>query len=322
MGHGKGGDSLAMKRLLAGACVLVFGLGSAVARADDLAPVRLGVNKLGATTSIAVAQQQGFFKQHGLDLQVTEIPLTDQSILLLQSKRVDIVLQIPGTAMQAKERGFDMVLVGQNETAGTTPPVSNAIVVPAKSPIQDVKDLKGKRLATSSTHNQGFVAVKARLQQAGVAIDDVKTTPAPFSAAGDLLRTGQVDAAVTLDPYTSQILKSGNARPISWYMIETIPDQPVGSWWALRSWAEQHKKEVAAFNDAVAAAHAWLNADPDRARKAIADYSGLDLALVKDMPLISWKSKVDPKAWQAVSDMMHAQGELAQQHDVSEYLLK
>jgi NitT/TauT family transport system substrate-binding protein len=318
-----GGDALMIKRLLVGACVLVVGFGGAtVARADDLAPVRLGVNKLGATTSIAVAQQQGFFKRHGLDLRVTEIPLTDQSVLLLQSKRVDIVLQIPGTAMQAKEQGFDLVLVGQNETAGTTPPVSNAIVVPANSPIQDVKDLKGKRLATSSTHNQGFVAVKARLQQAGVSIEDVKTTPAPFSAAGDLLRTGQVDAAVTLDPYTSQIIKSGNARPISWYMIETIPDQPVGSWWALRSWAEQHKKEVAGFNDAVAEAQAWLNADPERARKAIADYSGLDLALVKDMPLISWKTNFDPKVWQAVADMMHAQGELANKHDVSEYLLK
>jgi NitT/TauT family transport system substrate-binding protein len=311
-----------MKRFLLSVFAALIGFGSTSARADDLAPVRLGVNKLGATTSIWVAQHQGFFKQHGLDLQLTEIPLTDQSVLLLQSKRVDIVLQIPGTAMQAKEQGFDMVVVGQNETAGTTPPVSNAILVPANSPIQDIKDLKGKRLATSSTHNQGFVAVKARLQQAGVSIGDVKTTPAPFSAAGDLLRTGQVDAAVTLDPYTSQIIKSGNARPISWYMIETIPDQPVGSWWALRSWAEQHKKEVAAFNDAVAEAHAWLNADPDRARKAIADYSGLDLALVKDMPLISWKSNVDSKAWQAVADMMHAQGELANKHDVSEYLLK
>ena len=133
-----GGDSRVMKRFLMGACALVFGLGNAAARADDLASVRLGVNKLGATTSIAVAQQQGFFKQHGIDLQVTEIPLTDQSVLLLQSKRVDIVLQIPGTAMQAKEQGFDMVLVGQNETAGTTPPVSNAIVVPANSPIRSL----------------------------------------------------------------------------------------------------------------------------------------------------------------------------------------
>jgi hypothetical protein len=40
------------------------------------------------------------------------------------------------------------------------------------------------------------------------------------------------------------------------------------------------------------------------------------------MPPISWKSAIDPKAWQAVADMMYRQGELSQKHDVSEYLPK
>ncbi len=316
------GIVVSMKRVFLALVAVAGVLGAVTARADDLAPVKLGISKLGATTSVWVAQQNGFFKKHGLDLEVVEFPLTDQSIPILQSKRVDIVLQIPGTAMQAKEQGFDIVLVGQNETAGTTPPVSNAILVAGNSSIQGVEGLKGKRIATSSTHNQGFAAVKARFQKAGLSTDDMQITTAPFSAAGDLLRTGQADAVVALDPYTTQIIKAGNGKAISWYMIETISDQPVGSWWALRSWAQAHQKEAAAFNASIAEAHAWLNADPDRARKATADYSGLDLALVKDMPLISWKSVVDPKAWQAVADMMHAQGLLTNHHDVAEYLLK
>jgi hypothetical protein len=32
--------------------------------------------------------------------------------------------------------------------------------------------------------------------------------------------------------------------------------------------------------------------------------------------------EIDPKAWQAVAETMHAQGELAKEHDVSEYLLR
>jgi NitT/TauT family transport system substrate-binding protein len=309
------------KGLFAG---LIFGgfLCGASARAQDLGPVNLGVNKLGATTTVWIADQQGFFKRHDLNLQIVDIPLNDQSVPLLQAKRVDIVLQIPGTAMQAKERGFDMVMIGMNETAGTTPPVSNAIIVPQDSPIQRVEDLKGKRLATSSTSNQGFVAVRARLKKAGVAVEDLKIQTAPFSATGSLLRTGQVDAAVALDPFTTQIIKSGGGKVISWYMIETIPDQPVGSWWSLRPWAEQHRKEIAAFNAAMKDAQAYLASDPDRARKAIADYSGLDIALVKDMPLISWKSEIDLKALQAVADMMHEYGSLDNKHDASEYVLK
>ena len=47
----------------------------------------------------------------------------------------------------AKEGGFDILLVGQNETAGTTPPVSNALMVGANSTATSIKDLAGHRLA-------------------------------------------------------------------------------------------------------------------------------------------------------------------------------
>jgi len=68
--------------------------------------------------------------------------------------------------------------------------------------------------------------------------------------------------------------------------------------------------------------HDYLNADPERARNAVSEYSGLAPSLVKDMPLISWKSEIDPKTWQAVADMLFKHGELRKQHDVSEYMIK
>jgi NitT/TauT family transport system substrate-binding protein len=292
------------------------------ARADELASINLGLNKLGAMANIWLAGNTGIFKKHGLNVNVREIPLTDQSIAVLQSKSVDVVLLIPGTAMAAKEQGFDLVLVGQNETAGTKPPVSNAIMASAKSSIQSIRDMKGKRLAISSPHGQAFAAVKEIFQRSGVSTDDVQMVPAPFTAVADLMRTGQVEAATTLDPYTTQITKAGIGNSISWFMAETIPDQPVGAWWALRSWAQQHKKEIAAFDDAVKESHDILNADPDGAKKAVADYSGLDLALVRDMPPIRWKSQIDAKVWQELADMMYRQGELQKHHDISEYLVE
>ncbi|HEY1981009.1 MAG TPA: ABC transporter substrate-binding protein, partial [Xanthobacteraceae bacterium] len=190
------------------------------------------------------------------------------------------------------------------------------------SSIQSIKDIKGKRLAISSPHGQAFAAVKELFQRAGISTDDVQMITAPFTAVTDLMRTGQVEAATTLDPYTTQITKAGIGKTISWFMQETIPDQPVGAWWALRPWAESHKKEVAAFDDAIKESHDYLNADPERAKKAVAEYSGLDFALVEDMSNIQWKSEIDPKVWQALADMMYRQGELSSHHDISEYLVK
>jgi NitT/TauT family transport system substrate-binding protein len=311
-----------MKTKLLFAAMAAVALAVDPAGAAELMPVNLGISKLGAMTNIWAADKFGIFKKHGLDVRIEEIPLTSQSIGVLQSKSVDIVLQIPGTAMAAKEQGFDVVLVGQNETAGTTPPVSNALMVRANLPITSVKELAGKRIGTASPRGQSYAALKEVFQRAGLAAGDVQILEAPFSAHADLLRSGQVDAVVALDPYTTQITKAGYGRPLSWFMIETIPDQPVGAWWALRTWAQQHPKEMVAFQDAIKESHALLNADPDQAKKYVSEYSGLDFELVKAMPLISWKSAIDTKIWQAVIDMMQRQGELARTHDVAEYLVQ
>lgn len=307
-----------MKFLVAASTALALSV--ATAGANELPVVRLGINKLGAMANVWYAAKTGMFKKHGLDLRITEIPMSDQSVPLLQGKTIDIALQIPGTAMVAKEAGFDLVLVGQNETAGTTPPVSNAVMVAVNSPIKSMADLRGKRLSTASPRGQSFAALKEILSRHGVTADQVQITAAPFAASADLLRSGQVDAVVSLDPYTTQIAKAGYGRTLSWFMVETIPDQPVGAWWALRSWAEKNPKLVAAFQAAVKESHEFLLADPARARGAVSDYSGLDPKLVADMPLISWKSDINTKTWQSVADMLFKQGELRQRHDVSEFL--
>jgi NitT/TauT family transport system substrate-binding protein len=302
------------------AAIAVVALASGPAGAAELAPVKLGLSKLGAMTNVWVASRDGIFKKHGLDLEIVEIPLAMQGIPVLKSKSIDIVLQIPGTAMAAKEQGFDIVLIGQNETAGTTAPVSNALLVPVKSTVTSIKELAGKRIGTSSPRGQSYAMLKELLLRAGISGTETQFIEAPFTSHADLLRSGQVDAVVTLDPYTTQIVKAGYGRPLSWFMIETIPDQPVGSWWALRSWAEQHPREIAAFQGAIKESHDYLNADRERAKKLVSEYSGLDPALVKDMPLISWKSAIDPAIWQSVADLMTKQGELTKHHDVAEYL--
>jgi NitT/TauT family transport system substrate-binding protein len=308
------------KLLLATIGLFVFMAGSA--GAAELTPLKLGILKLGAMTNVWLATKNGIFKNHGLDVELVEISLSSQTISVLQSKSVDIVLQIPGTGMVAREQGFDIVLVGQNETAGTTPPVSNALIVSTKSSLSSIKELKGKKIGTSSPRGQSFAALKEIFERNGVSIDDVQMVEAPFPSHADLLRSGQVDAVTALDPYTTQIIKAGTGRALSWYMAETVPDQPVGAWWALRPWAQQHQKEIAEFQASIKESHDYLNADPERAKKLVVEFSGLDAELVNAMPLISWKSAIDTEVWQGVIDMMFKQGELSKKHDVAEYLVK
>src|ERR1700722_5969313 len=151
------------RSILSIATMAAIGLLSGSARADDLAPVKLGIVKFGSMADVWLADKDGIFKKHGLDLQVIEVPAT-QTIQVLQAKSVDIALQIPGSAFQAKEQGFDITLVGENETAGAEAPGSNAVMVAMNSPVKSLKDLTGKRLASGSPYGQSLSAIKEAFQ--------------------------------------------------------------------------------------------------------------------------------------------------------------
>jgi sulfonate transport system substrate-binding protein len=91
---------------------------------------------------------------------------------------------------------------------------SDAIVVPPTSPIHNVADLRGKRVAVakgSSAHGQLLQTLTA----AGMTLDDVDVTflaPADaFAAFGQ----GEVDAWATWDPYTAQAQLQAGARVIA-----------------------------------------------------------------------------------------------------------
>ena len=56
----------------------------------------------------------------------------------------------------------------------------------------------------TTPHGQASAAVSEVLQRNGVASDQAHFTPVPYTASADLLRSGQIDAAVTLDPYTTR----------------------------------------------------------------------------------------------------------------------
>ncbi len=86
-------------------------------------------------------KKEGIFDKNGLEVSLIEFRAGSEAAAALQGGSVDIVLMIPGTAMTANERGFDIVAVFQNETAKLKGPDSGSIQVRVDSDIKSLKDL-------------------------------------------------------------------------------------------------------------------------------------------------------------------------------------
>jgi NitT/TauT family transport system substrate-binding protein len=312
--------------LAAGLALAVSGCGSdaieeesASSGSADLEPITLAILKLGAMADVDYAQKEGIFAEHGLEVEIVEV--SSQNLpTVIQADQADIGLFIPGTGMVANEAGAGLVAVWQNETAGAEAPGSNAIMVPTGSDIEELADLAGKTVGISAARGQGYAALQTILDEEGVGIDELQLVEAPFDTMAPMLASGQLDAAITLDPYTTQIQEQGDGEPLSYYMIDVLPNQVVGAFWAKQPWVDEHSAEIKAFQAALKESSDALNGDADLARTAVSEYSGLPADLVEAMPPIRWDYTVDLDVWQSIADMMTQTGELEEEHDASEYL--
>jgi NitT/TauT family transport system substrate-binding protein len=287
---------------------------------EELQSVSVGTLKIGALTDLYVAEKQHMFEKYGIDVKLTEFKTGNDAITAQRSGDVDIVLAIPGFAMSADENGFDVRSIMQNEIAHPEPPDSGAFVVPIDSAITDLKGLEGKKIGIGGLHGQGAVADQKALQDAGADLDKVELVEVGYADQVSALKSGHVDAIAAIEPFVTQAVATGVGKVISYPYTEAIPGQPLGAFFARDAWLKDNADAVKAFQKGIEDGIDYLAADETRARKLVAEYTGLDADVVSEMTLPGWNYDINTATWQKVVDMMRDYGELKQNHDAEEFL--
>jgi NitT/TauT family transport system substrate-binding protein len=282
--------------------------GSQGANGQLLTKIRIGFNKSGGQTPQYVADTKGFFEKHGLKVERTEFTDNSKMVAAIQSGELDIMASIPAAVLSARDQGFDLVTFMQNETAKMQEPDSGAILVNKNSRISSLKDLQGKKIGVLSKGSQASIDGLYVIKKAGVDLGKVTLISAPFASHFDLLKSNQVDATITVDPFTTQIMESGIGKVLAYNYIDTVPGQPLAAWWAKKDWVQKNPQAVEAFSLAIKDAIDYLHADENRARQVIAEYTGLDPKLLEKMPMLNWNYKVDPNAWNKENEILLEMG--------------
>lgn len=286
---------------------------------QKLLPVKIGTLRQSAQVPGWLAKQLGLYEKHGLDAELIEFRNGNEAISAQRGGHVDIIVTIPGTAMQANERGFDLVLIAQNEVTRKEPPDTGSIQVLKDSEIANVAALAGRKMAISGLRGQMHVAIQTVLRKGGVDPSQVQFLEMGYASMIDALKSRQVDAIALLDPWTTQLIVSGAGRPVAWQFVDSLPEQPTGAFYARKTFVDKNPEVVQRFAEALRESIDYLNADANRARAQVVAYTGLDVGLIKDMPLNKWDYTIKPEKWQALADMMLQGGGLEKPHKAEEY---
>ena len=138
---------------------------------------------------IIVAQEKGFFTEEGLELEVVAPADPSDPPKLVAAGQADLAITYqPQLHLQVHE-GLPLKRIG---TLIATP--LNCLMVKADGPVQQIADLKGKKIGYSVSGVEDAL-ISAMLKNAGLTLDDVEMINVNWSLSPALI-AGQVDATI------------------------------------------------------------------------------------------------------------------------------
>ena len=274
------------------ACVL-----ASSASAQELKKLKMLYTVVTGFGSAYLAQEQGFFKKQGLDVEFVPTNSSGNNPPALVSGSVQIAGPTMPTLLQANDAGLDLVVIA----GGAVYPLTGDILVARQgSGIQKPADLKGKTVGVPGLGALLHFMLQRNLKQNGVDPASVKYVEISFAQAADALKSGTIDAYPAQAPFTARILQSGAGYEVANWLKNT-PDGTLTVVYAMtRKWASENKDTVAKLRVAMKQANELAKTDVAKLNEAIAKYTKLPPQVVGSLPppnLIVDVTPVQTKFW-------------------------
>lgn len=198
--------------LVAGALATALAMAGCAAPAPTAAPsagapqavtVRMGIQPWIGYGQWHVAEAKEMLADKGIELELIELKSDSEQSAAFASGRIDVDNIASHTALLLKAQGIGLKIVMVEDNATT----ADALL--AADGVTAITDLRGKKVA----YEQGATSdllLHAALKANNMTLQDIQAVPMPAADAGAALIAGQVDAAVTYEPYITSALKESD----------------------------------------------------------------------------------------------------------------
>lgn len=322
-----------IRTLLSPALVAMLALGTAACGGSDDAPaapaadsgglakVNLTSLSIGQVAPFVLAQKQGIFEDHGIDL---EISFVEPAALVptLMSGDADVIWGNPPALLAARANNVPIKSVTTVSTAGDDPstfPIQ--VMVSPDSDIKTLEDLAGKKIATASLFQLPDLALMESLDQAGVDASSVEFVEIPFPNMGETLAAGRVDAIISTEPFVTILKSSGAAVPLV-SVSEGLPaTTPISALLASEKFISDNPDVVEEFRAAVDEATEYALAHDDEVRAVIPTITEVPEDLAGVISLAPMDTTDDAAGWDAWADLLVQVGVIDEKPDSADAFL-
>ncbi|MFA5703495.1 MAG: ABC transporter substrate-binding protein [Advenella sp.] len=280
--------SLVKKALFVGLS-LCFSATSATASTQDTTKLAIGMSGWTGFAPLTLAQKAGFFKKHGLDVDIKFLPVKDR-LLAYASGSLQCVATTIDSFIAWNANNVPVTQIFMLDAS------HGADGIAVRNDVNDIKELKGKTIAVETAGASPYFLLSYMMHKNGIKMSEIKTNTLSPQAAAQAFNAGQVDVAMSYEPYLSTVRENSTGGKI----LATTVEYP-------------------AIIDFVGCNPTWLKDNPKAAHALVAAYSDA-LDMIKNNPqeaytimgaevkqsaeqfeksasFLTWKTKEDSKAY-------------------------
>ncbi|HET6831727.1 MAG TPA: ABC transporter substrate-binding protein [Solirubrobacterales bacterium] len=270
-----------------------------------------------------IAEEQGFDKDNGIDIKLVNFS-TDQDLETgFASGKFQMANNATNTLIRLADLGIDYKMPLMEDFS-----LEADGILSCDPSISSIEDLEGAKVAFEE-FSVSDVLFRYALDQAGISFDTIDYVSIPASDAGTAAVAGQVDVAVTYQPYLQAAVEEGDnceviytaaERPglisdglaVETQFAEDNPDAVVA---ALRAWGDA----VDYYNENTKEAQAIIaenvGSKPGELRETFEGVQLFDLPESQEFLLNEYEA-----LWNDIKSIMDEQGQLEGDPQVSDYL--
>jgi NitT/TauT family transport system substrate-binding protein len=229
-----------------------------------------------------VSKENGCLAANGIDAQFTRITVTAHIPAALIADTMQIGALTATAFLPAIENGIELVAVA----GGTRILQGNetiSLVTSTKFQVKRGADLVGKKIGVPGVNSVADVMFRKWLRNESVDVATVQIIEAPFPQMKDLIKSGQIDGALAVEPIRSSIVNEGvGQRAAVEYHTAVAKDSILVFWTASKKWADRSPQAVTGFRKCLTEGIAWIGANRDRAREIEKQYLGFNTPVRPD----------------------------------------
>jgi NitT/TauT family transport system substrate-binding protein len=265
---------VAIAAMAAGACFLINGCQDGTP-AGPAEKVTIACTTNADAALAIVALRQGYFLKEGLEVATRLHPFGKPAFQDLLDGKADFATVAEAPVMFAIMKGEKVAIIATIETTNQT----NAIIARRDRGISTFGDLRGRKIAVTLGTTLDYFLDSALAAQ-GISRKEVTKVDLSADKMLEALEQGNVDAASMFQPYSELAQKKLGGVGITFRDKDLYTS--IFNVVATQAFIVQNPGKVVKLLRALIKAEEFLRQHPAEAQKIVADFSGLDIAIIRD----------------------------------------